>query len=115
MKALAKSLDLPQSNQSNQSDGLPRGEAERSGEFGLPRGVSAEEIFGYIYAILHSPEYRRRYRDFLRIDFPRIPLPKSWKQFRQLATLGRELVSLHLMNHPKLQSAGDGTIQTARL
>ena len=95
LKALSNAMGLEQSDESDESDNH------------LPSGVSAEEIFGYIYAVLHSPEYRRRYRDFLRIDFPRIPLPKSLKLFRQLAKLGQELVSYHLMSHPKLQSIWD--------
>ena len=87
LAALAKAMDVPQ-----------------SGEFGLPSGVSPEDIFGYIYSILHSPAYRRRYRDFLRIDFPRIPLPKSLAFFRELSALGSELVSLHLLTHPDLEN-----------
>ena len=40
-----------------------------------------EEILGYIYAVLHAPAYRRRYAEFLRIDFPRIPFPESKADF----------------------------------
>lgn len=87
LAALSNALDLPQQNDSN-----------------LPADVLPEDIFGYIYAVLHSPEYRKRYAPFLRIDFPRIPLPKSLKLFRQLATIGQELVSYHLLSHPNLQS-----------
>lgn len=87
LAALSNALDLPQSDDHH-----------------LPANVSPEDIFGYIYAVLHSPEYRCRYRDFLCIDFPRIPLPKSLRLFRQLAAIGNELVSLHLLNHPDLQS-----------
>ena len=56
-----------------------------------------EDVFHYIYAVLHSPEYRRRYADFLKTDFPRIPLPKSQAAFVKLAGLGARLTALHLM------------------
>jgi predicted helicase len=59
--------------------------------------VSPEDIFHYIYAILHSPTYRARYAEFLKIDFPRIPLTSSLDLFRGLARLGGALVALHLV------------------
>ena len=40
-----------------------------------------EDIFYYIYGVLHSPTYRTRYAEFLKIDFPRIPLPKDYESF----------------------------------
>jgi predicted helicase len=61
-----------------------------------------EELFHYAYAVFHSREYRRRYAEFLRIDFPRLPLTSSLDLFRALAALGGELVALHLMESPKL-------------
>ena len=48
-----------------------------------------ENILGCIYAILHSPDYRNRYADFLRSDFPRIPFPADNAEFQRLATLGK--------------------------
>lgn len=59
-------------------------------------------IFYYIYAIFHSPTYRTRYAEFLKIDFPRVPLTSNNELFCQLATYGEELVALHLMKSPKL-------------
>ena len=56
-----------------------------------------EDVFHYIYAVLHSPEYRRRYADFLRSDFPRIPLTDDPTLFAALAGLGQRLATLHLM------------------
>ena len=61
-----------------------------------------EAIFHYIYAIFHSPTYRTRYTEFLKIDFPRVPLTRDNTLFTQLATLGEQLVQLHLMKSPKL-------------
>ncbi|MHA1887950.1 MAG: type ISP restriction/modification enzyme, partial [Promethearchaeota archaeon] len=61
-----------------------------------------EEIFYYIYAVLYSPTYRTRYEEFLKIDFPRIPLTSDKNLFETLSRLGSELVSLHLMESPEL-------------
>ncbi len=59
--------------------------------------VSPEEIFYYIYAVLYSPTYRKKYEEFLRYDFPRIPFVDDYEKFKKLASLGKELVELHLM------------------
>lgn len=56
-----------------------------------------QDLFDYIYAVLHSPSYRERYKEFLKIDFPRIPYPTDWEKFRDLAEKGEELRLLHLM------------------
>ena len=56
-----------------------------------------QALFDYIYAVLHSPSYRERYKEFLKIDFPRIPYPTDWEKFRDLAELGESLRQLHLM------------------
>ena len=50
--------------------------------------VSPEDIFDYIYAALYSINYREKYKEFLKIDFPRVPYPKDEKSFKQLVTLG---------------------------
>jgi hypothetical protein len=64
-----------------------------------------EDVFDYIYAVLHSPEYRRRYAEFLKIDFPRIPLPPGKAMFRKLCKAGGQLVRLHLMEAEVLENA----------
>ena len=56
-----------------------------------------KDLFDYIYAVLHSPSYRERYKEFLKIDFPRIPYPTNGDKFRDLAEKGTELRKLHLM------------------
>jgi hypothetical protein len=67
---------------------------------------TAEQILGYIYAVLHAPTYRNRYAEFLRIDFPRIPFPEKKANFEALSALGWELVQAHLMkNLPSLKLA----------
>jgi len=61
-----------------------------------------EDLFCYAYAVFHSSTYRERYAEFLKIDFPRLPLTCDAKLFFKLADLGEELVRLHLMRSPKL-------------
>ena len=63
---------------------------------------SPEDIFHYTYAILHTPAYREKYAEFLRIDFPRIPFTKDSALFAELAELGARLVGLHLLTSPEL-------------
>jgi predicted helicase len=57
------------------------------------------DILDYVYAVLHSPSYRERYKEFLKIDFPRVPYPQDVAQFRALAALGAKLRRLHLMEN----------------
>jgi type I restriction-modification system DNA methylase subunit len=64
--------------------------------------ISSEKVFDYIYAVLHSPKYREKYKEFLKIDFPRIPYPEDKKEFNRLVKLGEELRELHLMESRKL-------------
>jgi hypothetical protein len=68
----------------------------------LPTGLTPEDIFQYTYAVFHSPGYRSRYAEFLKIDFPRLPLTGDLELFRALARLGGELTALHLLESPKL-------------
>ena len=67
-----------------------------------------EEIFYYIYALLFSPTYRKRYEEFLKIDFPRVPLPSNYEVFKQLSDFGKELVDLHLLKHSDLEKTEVG-------
>lgn len=64
--------------------------------------TTPEDIFDYIYAVLHSPKYREQYKEFLKIDFPRVPYPKDKKQFDALIALGCELRGIHLLESPKV-------------
>ncbi len=62
-----------------------------------------EDVFNYIYAVFHSPTYRSRYAEFLKSDFPRVPLTSDVRLFRALCGLGAELVALHLLESPALE------------
>lgn len=55
------------------------------------------DIFHYIYAMLHSPEFRHRYADFIKSDFPRIPFTTNGVLLATLIDQGQRLVALHLM------------------
>ena len=69
----------------------------------LKKTFGPEDVFHYIYAVLHSPEYRKRYAEFLKIDFPRVPWPKDKKIFVELCRVGEQLTKLHLMEADILQ------------
>ena len=66
-------------------------------EQSLGEQVEPQDLFDYIYAVLHSPSYRERYKEFLKIDFPRIPYPTDAERYHALAALGAKLRKLHLM------------------
>ncbi len=71
----------------------------------LKKNFGPEDIFNYAYAVFHSPTYRTRYAEFLKIDFPRLPLTSDKRLFAALAEKGAELVALHLMESPALNTS----------
>lgn len=79
-----------------ENTGLMLGDDEKN-------SITPIEVFYYIYAILNSPVYRKRYIDYLRSDFPRIPIIKDIKVFIKLSNLGNMLVDLHLMKSDNLK------------
>lgn len=60
--------------------------------------TTPEDIFDYIYGVLHSPTYRTKYKEFLKVDFPRIPYPTSAEEFEHFRSHGNRLRELHLMH-----------------
>ena len=91
------------------------------GKGDLKKTFGPEDVFDYIYAVFHSPTYRKRYAEFLKSDFPRVPLPTDAKQFRKLASLGGELVALHLLESPdadkfitKYETRGKNLVEQVR-
>ena len=70
----------------------------------LKKTPSPEEIFFYIYGVLYSNTYRRKYSEFLKIDFPKIPFTKDSKVFSKMAGYGKKLVDLHLLKSTELDS-----------
>jgi predicted helicase len=61
------------------------------------------DILDYIYAVLHSPTYREKYKEFLKIDFPRVPYPTDIQTFWKLVDLGGELREIHLLESPTVE------------
>ena len=62
-----------------------------------PNTFSPIDLLDYIYAVLHSPAYREKYKEFLKIDFPRVPAPLDPGKFWQLVKLGGEIRQIHLL------------------
>jgi predicted helicase len=86
-------------------------------EEGLGEQVVPLELFDYIYGVLHCPEYREKYKEFLKIDFPRIPYPKNPAKYHEIAAKGTELRKLHLLEDSvnwhlitKYPEAGDNAV-----
>ena len=82
----------------------PFTERELKGEVLEGEVFTPEDIFNYAYAVFHSPVYRSRYAEFLKIDFPRLPLTSDKALFKALTEKGAVLVSLHLMESPLLDT-----------
>ena len=82
----------------------------------LKQSFGPEDVLHYIYAVLHSLEYRRRFADFLKSDFPRVPLTGDRPLFAALVELGKRLTSLHVMETvgheaPAFPKVGDNRIE----
>jgi len=75
---------------------------DRKGD--LETTMGPEDVFAYAYGVFHSPTYRQRYLEFLKGDFPRLPLTGNKALFAALVGLGAELASLHLMESPRLEN-----------
>jgi len=89
------------------------------GKGDLRKTFGPEDIFHYIYAVFHSPTYRKRYAEFLKIDFPRVPITSDVALFRKLCALGAELVGLHLLERVPEPSvtfpvSGNNTVEKVR-
>jgi predicted helicase len=80
-----------------------------------------EEIFNYVYALLYSNTYRKKYAEFLKIDFPRIPFTRNYKLFCKMVEYGKRLVDLHLLKSneldrpiAKFQGKGDYKVEKVK-
>ena len=90
----------------------------KDGQGDLKKTYGPEDVFYYAYAVFHSPTYRTRYAEFLKIDFPRLPLTSDKKLFAKLVEKGKELVELHLLKSSKVEDfitafpvAGDNKVE----
>jgi len=75
---------------------------KEDGRGDLKETLGPEDVFNYAYAVFHSPTYRTRYAEFLKIDFPRLPLTSNVGLFKALCEKGAELVTWHLLTNPSL-------------
>lgn len=82
------------------------------------RRPSPEEILGYVYGIMYSNEYRKKYHVILQLKFPHIPFTKDSSLFADISTFGREIIALHTMTSKaldkpsvKFRGAGDNSIE----
>jgi predicted helicase len=115
--------DAPGGRRPNFAQTFTKDFAERLGMEFIPDGkgnlhktFGPEDIFHYMYAIFYSPTYRSRYAQFLKIDFPRLPLTSSADLFCELYALGDRLVGLHLMERfgqtkPTYPVDGNNTVE----
>lgn len=82
---------------------LPAEPLIRPNDWGYQNCYTPLDLLDYIYAVLHSPAYREKYKEFLKIDFPRVPYPKDQDTFWQLVNLGGELREIHLLESPVVE------------
>lgn len=66
------------------------------------------DVLDYIYAVLHSPKYRETYKEFLKIDFPKVPYPTDKTKFWELVKLGSQIRQIHLLESEKLNTISIG-------
>ena len=121
--ALLKTLEEPPAHvifilATTDADKLPATILSRVQRFNF-RAISPEDTLAYIYAVLYAPGYRARYADFLKRDFPRIPLTTHRALFDALVGIGRELIALHVMDTvpPRITTfdvPGDNTVDKVR-
>ncbi len=60
------------------------------------------DLFDYVYGVLHDPNYRKSYNEFLKLGFPRIPYPENAERFERSRNFGKALRQLHLLESPDL-------------
>ena len=107
--AKQQNIDGQQNRAPNLNQDIVQTITNRLGLRSVPERVDNEantlapiDLLDYIYAQLHSPSYRERYKEFLKTDFPRVPYPTDKNLFGKLVILGGELRALHLMESPAL-------------
>lgn len=74
--------------------------------FAGAKSITKEDIFYYVYGLLHSPHYRERFADDLRKALPRIPIVERAEEFIAFVKAGRELAHLHLHYEDFANEAG---------
>jgi len=82
--------------------------------------VGAEDVFAYIYAVLNCPGYQQAYEEYLRLEFPRVPVTSDRRLFERLCGLGDELVAAHLIERlpeskVRFPVEGSNEVETSRV
>ena len=109
LKQIAEKLGLTFTPEKSDNGALPESLNAANNQGHILSGFTDNNTFtpidllDYIYAVLHSPNYRETYKEFLKIDFPRVPYPEP-KTFWSLAKLGSELRQIHLLESPLLDN-----------
>ena len=80
--------------------------------FAGAKSITKEDIFYYVYGLLHSPHYRERFADDLRKALPRIPIVERAEEFIAFSKAGRELAQLHLHYEDFANNAGVEVVET---
>lgn len=117
IKAFEKALNLPFVPENAEKSFVPSCLLQSlNSSSNLPTEFTPIDILDYIYAVLHSPNYRETYKEFLKTDFPKVPYPTP-ETFWQLVALGDQIRLLHLMESTTLDTpitqypiAGDNVI-----
>jgi hypothetical protein len=103
VQQIAEKLGIPfVSEKQNGNLCFSENNAELRDEF--KTAFSPIDLLDYIYAVLHSPTYREKYKEFLKIDFPRVPYPKDPATFWKLVTLGGQIRQIHLLESPVVET-----------
>ena len=98
VKQIADSLGLTFTNEKEEGNVCLANDKDVRSEYRTT--FAPIDLLDYIYAVLHSPTYRETYKEFLKIDFPRVPYPKDSNTFWQLVQIGGELRQIHLLESP---------------
>lgn len=102
LTAVKDDLLFGQARRVNMTEKFLKAFKGKLGQINGAADASPESIFSFIYAVLNSPGYRRRYGELLKIDFPKVPLISNAQLFMKLDELGSELISIHLLESIKL-------------
>ena len=86
-------------NQQSKVVNFTRAFSEYKTKHKVLKDKSPEQILAFIYGNLYNPNYRAKYIEYLKIGFPRIDFEVSQSHFEKIATLGQNLIDLHLMKN----------------
>lgn len=65
----------------------------------ISKKIEPMELFDYVYGMLNYPVYINKFKEFLKVDFPRIPYPKNLDEYNRISEIGGKLRKLHVMEN----------------